>query len=151
MSNIVKLYTDGACRGNPGPGGWGVVISDVKNQEIKLSGYEALTTNNRMEIKAAIMGLNYFKTCSNIAIYTDSNYLKIGITEWIYLWKKKNWKNSSNKSVKNKDLWILLDNLNLFHNVDWNWVKAHNGDIGNEKADKLATGAIDDYLRKSST
>ena len=151
MSNIVKLYTDGACRGNPGPGGWGVVISDVKNQEIKLSGYEALTTNNRMEIKAAIMGLDYFKKSSNLAIYTDSNYLKIGITEWIYLWKKKNWKNSSNKNVKNKDLWILLDNLNIFHNVSWNWIKAHNGDIGNEKADKLATGAIDNYLRKSTS
>ena len=151
MSNIVKLYTDGACRGNPGPGGWGVVITDVKNQEIKLSGYEALTTNNRMEIKAAIMGLDYFKTRSNLAIYTDSNYLKIGITEWIYLWKKRNWKNSSNKSVKNKDLWTLLDDLNIFHNVTWNWIKAHNGDIGNEKADKLATGAIDNYLRKSTS
>tara|TARA_E500000178_G_C16867381_1_gene682634 strand:- start:70 stop:519 length:450 start_codon:yes stop_codon:yes gene_type:complete len=145
--NNIIIYTDGACKGNPGPGGWGVFIKNLKRIDIELSGFESLTTNNRMEIKAAIMGLKYFEEKTTISLFTDSNYLKLGITDWINKWKMNSWKTSNKKEVKNKDLWIELEKLASFHNVEWNWVKAHDGNIGNEKADELACSAIDKNLK----
>ena len=141
MENKIIIYTDGACRGNPGPGGWGVVIID-NNNEIELFGREENTTNNIMEMSAAIKALEYFSEKKKITLYTDSNYLKLGITKWIYNWKRNNWINSKKEAVKNKALWITLDKLNRLHTVEWKWVKAHNGDKYNERADKLATSAI---------
>ena len=140
--NSKIIYTDGACKGNPGIGGWGVYISMENNKTKELFGYEKLTTNNKMELTAAIKGLEYFKTPEDIALFTDSNYLKLGITIWIDKWKKNNWKNKQNKNIKNPDLWKKLDHLNNFHRVTWNWVKGHSGDFGNDKADKLANKGI---------
>ena len=139
--NII-IYTDGACKGNPGDGGWGVYIITKNNTEKELFGYENFTTNNKMELTAAIKGLEYFKNPEKITLFTDSIYLKQGITIWIKAWKKNNWKNKQNKVIKNLVLWKRLDFLNEFHEIDWNWVKAHNGDYGNEKADELANKAI---------
>tara|TARA_B100000029_G_scaffold344739_1_gene337197 strand:- start:860 stop:1315 length:456 start_codon:yes stop_codon:yes gene_type:complete len=139
--NRICIYTDGACKGNPGPGGWGVLIIGDNVRE-EFFGYEKLTTNNRMELIAAIKALNYFSNCQEIILYTDSTYLKLGITDWIKTWKKNDWKNKQKKNIKNLDLWKKLDFLNNFHNVNWNWVKAHDGNPGNEKADLLANKAI---------
>ena len=136
------IYTDGACSGNPGPGGWGAVIIDEKKKQINLSGREKLTTNNRMELKAPIMALKKIKKSSEIIIYTDSTYLKNGITIWIKNWKKNGWKSANKKPVKNKDLWVALNNLTENKSIVWKWVKAHAGNRLNELADKLATEAI---------
>ena len=133
----LKIYTDGACSGNPGKGGWAAIILDGKNQS-SISGSENKTTNNRMELMAPIMALNKIKTKSEIIIYTDSKYVKDGITEWIKKWKLNNWKNSNKKSVKNKDLWVKLDNSCRNHNISWKWVKAHAGNKFNNLADELA-------------
>ena len=141
MENKIIIYTDGACKGNPGPGGWGVVIIDSNNQ-IELFGKQNKTTNNIMEMTAAIKALEYFSEKKDITLYTDSNYLKLGITNWIHNWKKNNWINSNKKAVKNKSFWIALDQLNTLHTVEWRWVKAHNGDKYNERADELASSAI---------
>ena len=141
--NIVNIWTDGACSGNPGPGGWGVLIK-YKNSIKKLSGAEYNTTNNRMEMTAVIKALKYLDAGRTINLYTDSKYVKDGTTIWIHNWKKKNWKNSQKKDVKNKDLWVELDSLSLKHNINWNWVKGHSGNIENDIADKLATEAIKD-------
>ena len=141
MTDKIVIYTDGACRGNPGPGGWGVIIIE-NNIETELCGKEDKTTNNIMEMTAAIKALEYFNTKKNIILYTDSNYLKLGITSWVYGWKKNNWINSKKKKVKNKSYWITLDKLNNLHKIEWKWVKAHSGDKYNERADKLATAAI---------
>ena len=141
MINKIIIYTDGACKGNPGPGGWGVVIIE-NNIETELYGKEINTTNNIMEMTAAIKGLQFFKLKRNITLYTDSNYLKLGITKWIHGWKRNNWINSKKEQVKNKSYWITLDKLNNLHNIEWKWVKAHSGDKYNERADKLATTAI---------
>ena len=132
-----KIYTDGACSGNPGKGGWAAIIIDEKNQS-KISGSESKTTNNRMELMAPIMALKKIKTKSEITIYTDSKYVKDGITEWIKKWKLNNWKNSNKKPVKNKDLWIKLDNCCQKHHVSWKWVKAHAGNKLNNLVDELA-------------
>ena len=137
------IYTDGACSGNPGPGGWGAVIIDEKENQINLSGKEKATTNNRMELVAPIMALKKIKISSEITIYTDSTYLKDGITIWINNWRKNGWKNANKKPVKNKDLWIMLNNLTEKKLIDWKWIKAHAGNKFNELADKLATEAID--------
>ncbi len=142
----IIIYTDGACSGNPGPGGWGAVIYSKENKT-EISGYELDTTNNRMEILAAIKALESLETKSTVLLYTDSNYLKLGITSWIKVWKKNNWKNRSKKLIKNLDLWKRLDELNSVHLVNWSWVKAHSGNSDNERADNLATGAIKDLLR----
>ena len=136
------IYTDGACSGNPGPGGWGAVIFDNNNKQKNISGSERNTTNNRMELSAAIMALKKIKTSSEITIYTDSTYVKNGITEWVLKWKKNEWINSNKKPVKNKDLWVKLDNLCEQNKVSWKWVKGHSTNKYNNLADELATQAI---------
>ena len=141
MSNI-KIYTDGACRGNPGQGGWGVLIIS-ESEEKKLYGGEQRTTNNRMELMAAIKALEASSIKINIDLYTDSKYVMDGINSWVQNWKKNGWKTAAKKPVKNSELWIRLDELNLSHNVNWHWVKGHSGDEGNEKADELANLGID--------
>jgi len=135
------IYTDGACSGNPGPGGWGAIILNEEN-ETNISGKEKSTTNNRMELIAPIMALRKIKKASKIIIYTDSIYLKNGITTWIKNWEKNGWKNANKKPVKNKDLWVTLNELSKEHVINWKWVKAHAGNKYNEIADKLATEAI---------
>ena len=137
-----KIYTDGACSGNPGPGGWGAVIFDQDNKQKNISGSEKNTTNNRMELLAAIMSLKKIKTNSEVVIFTDSTYVKNGITEWMKNWKKSGWKNSSKKPVKNKDLWEKLDKLCEANIVSWKWVKGHSTNEFNNLADELATKAI---------
>ena len=137
-----KIYTDGACSGNPGPGGWGAVIFDNDNNQTNISGKEKNTTNNRMEILAAIMALKKIKSNSQITIYTDSTYVKNGITEWMFNWKKNDWKTAGKKPVKNKDLWIKLDKLCEKNKVSWKWVKGHATNKYNNLADQLATSAI---------
>ena len=136
------VYTDGACSGNPGPGGWGVIILHEEENQVSLSGKEKSTTNNRMELMAPIMALKKIKKSSQITIYTDSTYLKDGITIWINNWKKNDWKSANKKPVKNKDLWVILDKLTEKKLIIWKWVKAHAGNKFNEIADKLATEAI---------
>jgi len=136
------IYTDGACSGNPGPGGWGAVILDQKKKQNNISGKEKITTNNRMELMAPIMALKKIKFNSKVIIYTDSTYVKNGITEWIKKWEKNGWKNANKKLVKNKDLWIELDNLNKKNKVTWKWVKGHSTNKYNNLADELATQAI---------
>jgi len=136
------IYTDGACSGNPGPGGWGAVILDQKKKQNNISGKEKITTNNRMELMAPIMALKKIKFNSKVIIYTDSTYVKNGITEWIKKWEKNGWKNANKKMVKNKDLWIELDNLNKKNKVTWKWVKGHSTNKYNNLADELATQAI---------
>ena len=137
-----KIYTDGACSGNPGPGGWGAVIFDEENNQKNISGNEKNTTNNRMELLAAIMALKKIKSNSDVVIYTDSIYVKNGILEWMTKWKKNGWKNASKKPVKNKDLWIKLDELCKKSSVSWKWVKGHSTNKYNNLADALATQAI---------
>ncbi len=137
-----KIYTDGACSGNPGPGGWGAVIFDQDDKQKNISGSEKNTTNNRMELLAAIMSLKKIKSNSEVVIFTDSTYVKNGITEWMKNWKKNGWKNSNKKLVKNKDLWVKLDKLCEANNVSWKWVKGHSTNEFNNLADELATKAI---------
>jgi len=137
-----KIYTDGACTGNPGPGGWGAVIFDQDDKQRNISGSEKNTTNNRMELLAAIMSLKKIKSNSEVIIFTDSAYVKNGITEWMKNWKKNGWKNSNKKPVKNKDLWVKLDKLCEANNVTWKWVKGHSTNEFNNLADELATNAI---------
>lgn len=139
--NIVHLYTDGACKGNPGIGGWGVLLQ-YKQYTKKLYGGQLFTTNNKMELFAVIQGLSVLTKRSNVQIYTDSKYVKDGITIWIDNWKINGWKTVNNKDVKNKELWEQLDKLRLKHNVFWNWVKGHSGNLGNETVDELANLGI---------
>ena len=136
------IYTDGACSGNPGRGGWGAVIFDNDNKQKNISGSEENTTNNRMELSAAIMALEEVNMNSEITIYTDSTYVKNGITEWVLKWKENGWKNSNKEPVKNKDLWEKLDNLCEQNTINWKWVKAHASNKYNNLADELATKAI---------
>jgi ribonuclease HI len=137
--SVLKIYTDGACSGNPGPGGWGVVIEAPSGRQ-ELSGHHADTTNNRMELQAAIEALK--NTEGSIEIHTDSNYVKDGITLWMTRWKKNGWRTASNKDVKNQDLWQILDALCAQRDVTWIWVRGHAGDPGNDRADFLARHAI---------
>ena len=137
-----EIYTDGACLGNPGPGGWGAVIFDKDNNQKNISGNVKDTTNNRMELMAPIMALKKISANSEVVIYTDSTYVKNGITEWIKKWKKNGWQNSNKKTVKNKDLWIKLDNLCKNNKIIWKWVKGHSDNKYNNLADELATQAI---------
>ena len=141
----VIIYTDGACRGNPGPGGWGALIRlDAIEKEI--FGGQADTTNNQMALTAAIEGLAALKERCSVELYTDSKYVMDGITQWIQNWKKNNWRTSGKKDVKNKELWQKLDQLISQHQVQWHWVKGHSGDAGNETADLLANKGIDSIL-----
>ena len=141
MKNNAVIYTDGACKGNPGEGGWGAIL-EFTDETNKIYGYQENTTNNRMEIVAAIEAIKLVKEESDIIIYTDSKYLMNGINTWIHSWKKNNWKTSGNKNVKNVDLWKAIDELNSKHSIKWNWVKGHSGNPGNEMADDLANFAI---------
>ena len=138
----VIIYTDGACRGNPGPGGWGALIK-IDNAEKEIFGGQPSTTNNQMELTAAIEGLAALKETCNVELFTDSRYVMDGITQWIRNWKKNNWRTAAKKDVKNKELWQKLDNLISQHQVQWHWVKGHSGDAGNETADFLANKGID--------
>ena len=139
----VIIYTDGACRGNPGPGGWGVLI-EYGELSKQLYGGDVSTTNNKMELTAAIMALKEIKEPCEIILYTDSKYVLQGIEEWIHNWKKRGWRGANKKPVKNIDLWKKLDELRDKHNIKWNWVKGHSGDPGNETADMLANRGIDE-------
>jgi|TARA_B110000438_G_scaffold301356_1_gene356029 ribonuclease HI len=141
--NLIEIFTDGACRGNPGPGGWGALIR-INGQEESLWGGEKNTTNNRMEMLAAIKSLDYFSKPSSVSLTTDSGYVKDGITKWIEGWKRKDWKKADKTPVKNKDLWLELNRLNEFHTVTWKWVKGHSGHRENEIADMLANKGIDE-------
>ena len=139
---IIRIYTDGACRGNPGPGGWGALILKDK-EEIKLNGGQNVTTNNQMELTAVIKALNFFSESSEIEIFTDSKYVMDGITDYIKKWKVNGWKTASKKPVKNSDLWKQLDELSAQHSISWNWVKGHSGHRENDIADELANLGID--------
>ena len=139
----VIIYTDGACRGNPGPGGWGVLI-EYGELSKQLYGGDVSTTNNKMELTAAIMALKEIKEPCEIILYTDSKYVLQGIEQWIHNWKKRGWRGANKKPVKNIDLWKELDELRDKHNIKWNWVKGHSGDPGNETADMLANRGIDE-------
>ena len=138
----IKIYTDGACRGNPGRGGWGVFI--INGQESKkIFGGKIETTHNEMELTAAIKGLKSFNSPKDLDLYTDSKYVMDGINDWIHNWKRNGWKTANKKPVKRSNLWMELDKLNSFHDVKWYWVKGHSGDIGNDMADELANQGID--------
>jgi len=137
----VELFTDGACAGNPGPGGWGVVLR-YKTTEKEISGYSPDTTNNRMELTAVVEALNALKEKCRVTVYTDSRYLRDGITSWIQRWKRNGWKTSDKTAVKNQDLWEALDRICQKHQLEWRWVKGHAGHPENERADELARDAI---------
>jgi ribonuclease HI len=141
----VDIFTDGACRGNPGPGGWGAVLR-YRGREKRLSGVEALTTNNRMELMAAIQALEALKRPSRVSLTTDSVYLQKGITEWLAQWKRRGWRTSDRRPVKNDDLWQRLEAAAAHHEIHWHWVRGHQGHPGNELADTLANEAIDHWL-----
>ncbi|MBS29943.1 MAG: ribonuclease HI [Candidatus Marinimicrobia bacterium] len=141
MDNRIYIYTDGACKGNPGPGGWGALLK-YKEHKKEINGFSKNTTNNIMELTAVIESLLIIKQKSDITIITDSNYVKDGITKWIANWKNKGWKTSNKKPVKNKDLWKKLDDLSNNHKIKWEWVRGHTGNPGNERADQLANEAI---------
>jgi ribonuclease HI len=141
----VIIYTDGACRGNPGPGGWGALIT-FEDTTKELFGGKQDSTNNQMELSAAIEGLAALKEPCNVDLFTDSKYVMDGITQWINKWKKNSWRTAAKKDVKNKELWQRLDELINLHQVQWHWVKGHSGDAGNEMADLLANKGIDSIL-----
>ena len=140
---MITIYTDGACSGNPGIGGWGAVILENNKKDIFLNGGNDNTTNNQMELTAAIEALRYFEDRQNITLITDSKYVKDGIQSWIQNWKKNGWKTAAKKPVKNKELWIELDQLISRHTISWEWVKGHDGNVHNEKADYLARQYIE--------
>ena len=142
----VEIYTDGACRGNPGPGGWAAVLTSGARVR-ELSGAEAATTNNRMELLAVINALRALKRRVRVRVYTDSQYVRLGITEWLAGWKARGWRTADRKPVKNQDLWEQLEALTVGHNIEWHWVKGHSGVPGNERCDELANMAIDALLR----
>ena len=144
MKEIV-IHTDGACRGNPGPGGWGALLQYNGTQK-PLKGGEPVTTNNRMELTAAIRALEALKEPCRVVLITDSNYLRQGITEWLPDWKKRGWRTADKKPVKNTDLWQQLESAVAAHTIEWRWVRGHSGDAGNEAADCLANEAIDEML-----
>ena len=141
----VTIYTDGACRGNPGPGAWAALLRFAEVEKL-ISGAEHATTNNRMELMAPIEALKKLKQPCQITLYTDSKYVLLGITQWLDNWKRRNWRTAGNKSVKNQDLWQVLDALALQHTISWHWVKGHSGHPENELVDKEANRALDKLL-----
>ena len=143
--NEVEIYTDGACRGNPGPGGWGVWMI-AGGHEKELFGGDADTTNNRMELMAVIEALRALKRPCKVVLHTDSQYVQKGISEWIHKWKARGWRTADKKLVKNVDLWMELDQARVQHDIDWRWIKGHAGHEGNEKADQLANKGVDSVL-----
>jgi ribonuclease HI len=143
---VVEIYTDGACRGNPGPGGWAATLR-LGDSVKELAGAEATTTNNRMELTAVIRALEALKRPVQAKVYTDSEYVRRGITEWVASWKRRGWRTADRKAVKNQDLWQRLDELAAAHQIEWHWVKGHSGVSGNERVDLLANQAIDAMLR----
>jgi len=143
MAEVVEIYTDGACRGNPGPGGWGAVLKYGRHERV-LSGAERDTTNNRMELQAAINALEALKRPARVRLCTDSTYVRNGITRWIQGWKRRGWRTASGSAVKNADLWKRLERAAARHEIRWEWVKGHSGHPGNERADRLAGAAIDE-------
>ena len=149
--NRVEIYTDGACKGNPGPGGWGVLLRSG-TAEKEMFGGEHETTNNRMELMAVIMALEALKRPCHVALHADSQYVLKGMTEWLEGWKAKGWKTASKQPVKNVDLWQRLDTLvnTSGHKIDWRWVRGHNGDPGNERADELANRGVEHAMRHRS-
>lgn len=149
MEELVEIYTDGACRGNPGPGGWGAILR-YQGMEKELLGSEASTTNNRMELMAAIKSIESLNRSCKVRLTTDSEYVKIGITQWLKNWKLKNWKRANKQPVKNMDLWKQLDLACIDHDIEWCWVKGHSGHEENERADALANMAIDNMLSGQS-
>ena len=146
----VTIYTDGACRGNPGPGGWGAILR-YGDHVRELQGGEPETTNNRMELMAAIMGFAALTRPSRVELHTDSRYVRDGITQWLPEWRRRNWLTRARKPVKNKDLWTRLADLVERHDVDWHWVKGHSGNPGNERADALANMGLDEALSGQTT
>jgi ribonuclease HI len=146
----VEIYADGACRGNPGPGGWGVLLR-AGRREKELWGAEPETTNNRMELRAVIEGLAALKRRSRVRVYTDSQYVQKGISEWIHDWKRRGWRTAGRQPVKNAELWRALDELARAHEVEWHWVKGHAGHPENERADALANRAIDELQQRKQS
>jgi ribonuclease HI len=140
--NVIDIYTDGACKGNPGVGGWGALLSGGGNYS-ELYGGETQTTNNRMEMTAVIRARETLECCCSVRLHTDSKYVQLGISEWIHAWKKRGWKTADKKPVKNEDLWRRLDELAAQHDIEWLWVKGHAGHDGNERADVLANMGVD--------
>jgi ribonuclease HI len=147
--NEVEIYTDGACRGNPGPGGWGAILISGRHRK-EIYGGEAKTTNNRMELMAVIEALRALKRPCRVILHTDSQYVKKGITEWIHDWKRRDWKTAAKKPVKNADLWQMLDMVQMTHQVEWRWIKGHAGHPENERADELASLGVDAALKPQS-
>lgn len=147
---VIHIYTDGACRGNPGPGGWGAILRHGQHEK-HLFGAQTHTTNNRMELMAAIEAIAAIKEPCQIELTTDSQYLRKGISEWIHQWKKNRWRTASKQPVKNQDLWETLDRLIQSHQIQWHWIKGHSGHPENELADSLANRAIDELLQKASS
>lgn len=145
---LVEIFTDGACRGNPGPGGWGAVLR-YEGQNKEIFGGELLTTNNRMELMAAIQALSILQKPCQVILTTDSEYVRRGITEWIHQWKLRGWRTSKKEPVKNQDLWQRLDDKVLLHQLEWRWIKGHSGHVDNERADQLANRAIDELSVRS--
>ena len=147
--NEVTIYTDGACSGNPGPGGWGALLQ-FGEHERELKGGERNTTNNRMELTAAVAALETLKRTCKIHLHTDSTYLRDGMTSWIHNWKRNGWRTTAKKPVKNVDLWLRLDEAIQSHDIEWHWIKGHAGDPGNEAADALARQGLDAYGRDNN-
>ncbi len=146
MSDVVEIYTDGACKGNPGPGGWGALLRYGKNER-EIYGGEAQTTNNRMELMAVIQALSALKRPCNIKLTTDSKYVMQGMQQWLAGWKARGWKTASRQPVKNQDLWQQLDALTSQHKIDWHWVRGHTGNPGNERADELANLGVEEQAK----
>jgi ribonuclease HI len=144
---VIEIYTDGACRGNPGPGGWAVLLKKGE-REREISGAETLTTNNRMELTAVIRALEALNRRVQANLYTDSEYVRRGVLEWMPEWKSRGWLTAARKPVKNRDLWEQLDRLVAAHDIDWHWVRGHSGVAGNERVDRLANAAIDTLSRQ---
>ena len=148
--SLIEIYADGACRGNPGPGGWGVIVLSAEGDQ-EMMGATGNTTNNRMELCGVLEGLRALSQPARVRVYTDSTYVCKGMTEWIAGWKRRNWRTAGGRAVKNQDLWLALDEAQSHHEVEWQWVRGHDGNVGNERADGLANLAIDRWVANGAT